>query len=53
MIVQKGCEFIKQAVDKDNAEEHEKATSLYTKGLQSVIKAKVQKYLSKTEEIKV
>ena len=66
-FVAKGTEIIKQAVQKDNAEEYESALSLYSQGIQylmtglkyeknqkvvSAIKEKVQKYLMRAEDIK-
>eukprot|EP01084_Bolivina_argentea_P290674 499352_1 len=66
-FVAKGTEIIKQAVQKDNAEEYEAALSLYSQGIQylmtglkyeknqkvvSAIKEKVQKYLKRAEDIK-
>eukprot|EP00485_Elphidium_margaritaceum_P003959 CAMPEP_0202686566 /NCGR_PEP_ID=MMETSP1385-20130828/2315_1 /ASSEMBLY_ACC=CAM_ASM_000861 /TAXON_ID=933848 /ORGANISM="Elphidium margaritaceum" /LENGTH=426 /DNA_ID=CAMNT_0049341167 /DNA_START=42 /DNA_END=1318 /DNA_ORIENTATION=- len=66
-FVAKGTEIIKQAVQKDNAEEYEAALSLYSQGIQylmtglkyeknqkvvGAIKEKVQKYLKRAEDIK-
>jgi len=67
-FVAKGTDIIKQAVQKDNAEEYEAALSLYTQGIQylmtglkyeknqkvvAAIKDKVQKYMQRAEDIKV
>mmetsp|Transcript_37900 Transcript_37900/g.60744 ORF Transcript_37900/g.60744 Transcript_37900/m.60744 type:complete len:439 (-) Transcript_37900:288-1604(-) len=66
-FVQKGTDIIKQAVQKDNAEEYEAALNLYTQGVQylmtglkyekndkvkGAIKEKVTKYLQRAEDIK-
>ena len=66
-FVAKGTDIIKQAVQKDNAEEYEAALSLYTQGIQylmtglkyeknqkvvGAIKEKVQKYMQRAEDIK-
>jgi len=66
-FVAKGTQIIKDAVQKDNAEEYEAALSLYSQGIQylmtglkyeknqkvvGAIKEKVQKYLKRAEDIK-
>ena len=66
-FVAKGTAIIKEAVQKDNAEQYEAALSLYSQGIQylmtglkyeknqkvvSAIKEKVQKYLKRAEDIK-
>ena len=66
-FVQKGTEIIKEAVQKDNAEDYQAAQEKYIQGIQylmtglkyeknqkvvAAIKEKVQKYLKRAEDIK-
>eukprot|EP01084_Bolivina_argentea_P178642 308753_1 len=66
--VAKGADIIKQAVQKDNAQDYDAALSLYSEGIEYLmtglkyeknekvsitIKEKIQKYLNRAEDIKL